>query len=346
MIKIDDFAFCFFSTNDSDILNQQIIVDQLLETYNIEYWFRKNRNLNMYVSFSQMVNDAIDDTDSEFMIFCNPKTIPTVNDIEFIIEKLSTGYCFASAVSFGLFGFSKELIRQIGMLDERFIGGGFEDNDFAIRLLEFGKASWWGYNTINYLPIYSKSNNLKHISTSIFYQKYYVNEDIKEITINSHFFNHKKISKRHQKNNPLIFESWLDSNSNCGDGIFGDYLMNYNIRYDDNVKVQKTVEFSLNVIKNNTDLLFELNSHTNLHLVITVVKSLEFGRTVLMDLKLKNNHFFKVDTKEFLINEDYTDPIEIRVFLDDNQIYTNTLSEFEDIKLKYQLPMLSDIKIN
>ena len=232
------------------------------------------------------------------------------------------------------------------MLDERFIGGGFEDNDFAIRLLEFGKASWWGYNTINYLPIYSKSNNLKHISTSIFYQKYYVNEDIKEITINSHFFNHKKISKRHQKNNPLIFESWLDSNSNCGDGIFGDYLMNYNIRYDDNVKVQKTVEFSLNVIKNNTDLLFELNSHTNLHLVITVVKSLEFGRTVLMDLKLKNNHFFKVDTKEFLINEDYTDPIEIRVFLDDNQIYTNTLSEFEDIKLKYQLPMLSDIKIN
>jgi hypothetical protein len=291
-----------------------------------------------------MVNDAIDDTDSEFMIFCNPKTIPTVNDIEFIIEKLSTGYCFASAVSFGLFGFSKELIRQIGMLDERFIGGGFEDNDFAIRLLEFGKASWWGYNTINYLPIYSKSNNLKHISTSIFNQKYNIDEEMKEIIINSHFFNHKKISKRHQKNNPSIFESWLGNNSNYGDGIFGDYLMNYKIKYNDKVKVQELVEFSLNITKNNTHLVFELNSHTNLHLIITIVKSLEFDRTILSEFKLKNNYFFSVDSTEFLINEDYVDPIEIRVFLDDNQIYTNTLSEFEDIKLKYKLPMWVDIK--
>ena len=298
----------------------------------------------MYLSFSQMVNDAIDDTDSEFMIFCNPKTILEVNDIEFIIGKLSEGYCFVSTVSFGLFGLSKELIRRIGMLDERFIGGGFEDNDFAIRLLEFDKASWWGYNKNGYNSFYSKSNNLKHISTSIFHQKYDINEGIKEITINSHFFNHKKISKRHKENNLLVFESWMDSSNNYGDGIFGEYLTDYKIKYNDNVKTQEIVEFSLDIVKKDTNLLFELNSYVDLHLIITVTKSFDFGRTVLADFKLKNNHFFKVDAKKFLINEDYSDPIEVRVFLDDNQIYTNTLSEFEDIKLKYKLPMWVNIK--
>lgn len=344
MININKFAFCFFSSDVNDVVKQDIELTKLSGQFQIERHYRHERNSGLYLSFSQMVNDAIDDTDSEFMIFCNPKTILTINDIKFILENLSSGYCFVSTVSFGLFGFSKELIRQIGMLDERFIGGGFEDNDFAIRLLEFGKSSWWGYNKEGYNLYYSKSNNLKHISSSIFHQKYNVNEEIKEITINSHFFNHKKISKRHQKNNPSIFKSWLGNNSNYGDGIFGDYLMNYKIKYNDKVKVQELVEFSLNVTKNNTHLVFELNSHTNLHLIITIVKSLEFDRTILSEFKLKNDSFFSVDSTEFLINEDYVDPIEIRVFLDDNQIYTNTLSEFDDIKLKYKLPMWVDIK--
>jgi hypothetical protein len=344
MININKFAFCFFSSDVNDVVKQDIELTKLSGQFQIERHYRHERNSGLYLSFSQMVNDAIDDTDSEFMIFCNPKTILTINDIKFILEKLSSGYCFVSTVSFGLFGFSKELIRQIGMLDERFIGGGFEDNDFAIRLLEFGKSSWWGYNKEGYNLYYSKSNNLKHISSSIFHQKYNVNEEIKEIAINSHFFNHKKISKRHQKNNLPIFESWLGNNSNYGDGIFGDYLMNYKIKYNDKVKVQELVEFSLNVTKNNTHLVFELNSYTNLHLIITIVKSLEFNRTILSEFKLKNNSFFSVDSTEFLINEDYVDPIEIRVFLDDNQIYTNTLSEFDDIKLKYKLPMWVDIK--
>jgi hypothetical protein len=344
MININKFAFCFLSSDTNDVVRQDLELTKLSAQFQIERHYRHERNSGLYLSFSQMVNDAIDDTDSEFMIFCNPKTILNIKNIKNILEKLSTGYCFASTVSFGLFGFSKELIRNIGMLDERFVGGGFEDNDFAIRLLEFGKASWWGYDTINYIQRYSNSHNLKHMSTSIFHQKYNINEGIKEIIINSHFFNHKKISKRHQENNPLIFESWLDNISNYGDGIFGDYLMNYTIGYNKNVKTQEIVEFSLNIHKQNTSLLFELNSYSNLHLTIAIVKSFDFGRTVLSDFKLKSNYFFKVDTKEFLINEDYVDPIEVRVFLDDNQIYTNTLSDFEDIKLKYKLPMWVDVK--
>ena len=100
MIDIDKFSFCFFSLDINDVIRQEIEITKLSNKFQIERHYRHKRNSGMYLSFSKMVNDAIDDTDSEFMIFCNPKTIPTVNDIEFIIEKLTTGYCFASAVSF------------------------------------------------------------------------------------------------------------------------------------------------------------------------------------------------------------------------------------------------------
>ena len=64
----------------------------------------------------------------------NPKTNFNKDDILKIIDKLSNGFCFVSIVNFGLFGFTKELIRRIGMLDETFLFGEYEDNDFALRL--------------------------------------------------------------------------------------------------------------------------------------------------------------------------------------------------------------------
>ena len=117
MIEINNFAFCFLSQHVEDIQRQELELTKLSDKFLIERWYRKDRNESNYTSFSQMINDAIDDTDSEFMIFCNPKTNFTHEDIEFMIDKLSNGYCFVSLVSFGFFGFPKELIRQVGMLD-------------------------------------------------------------------------------------------------------------------------------------------------------------------------------------------------------------------------------------
>ena len=89
MIKIDEFAFCFFSSDVSTVIEQENELTKLSDKFLIERWYRHDRNSGKYTSFSQMVNDAIDDTDSEFMIFCNPKTKFTSTDIEFIINKLS-----------------------------------------------------------------------------------------------------------------------------------------------------------------------------------------------------------------------------------------------------------------
>jgi len=337
MITINDFAFCFFATNQSDIDRQDDELKILSQKYKIERWYRRDRNPFNYLSFSQMVNDAIDDTDSEFMIFCNPKTILKKNDLEFILDKLSNGYCFTSTVSFGLFGFSKELIRHMGMLDERFIGGGWEDNDFAIRLLDFGKACWWGYDKSSYNGYFSKSQNLKHISTSIFQQKYQILIDKKIIIVNEQHFKHKQISPRHKQKNLKIFESWLDSSHNYGNNIFGKYLNQYQILHNKKSKKEILTKFEVKISYINHEFFIEFNSDVNISLNFTVLKNLSHGRTVLLDNFLTQNTWYGSYIPDV---SDYFDSVEVRLFIQDNQIYNNTINLGSNLVFDFCIPVL------
>jgi hypothetical protein len=334
-IKINEFAFCFFSSDVNDVIRQESDLISLVEKYQIEKWYRHVRNKSRYVSFSQMVNDAIDDTDSEFMIFCNPKTYFKSSDIEFIVEKLSNGYCFASVVSFGLFGFSKELIRHIGMLDERFIGGEWEDDDFAIRLKHLSKAAWWGYDYSKYDSNWSKSGNMKHITRSIFNQKYEINENT--IEINSNWFSHKKISKRHRKNNTEISNSWLDITHSGGNGKMYDYLKNY-----DTVVVNKNTkeiiaDFNFILERNNNNYRVELLSNSDIKLHIVFTSYLLDGRKFLWGESVNSNTW-----KTF--NFKYDNKVEVRLYLEDNQIYNTIIPEQHTVNLKFSLPV--NTKIN
>jgi len=337
MITIDEFAFCFFSTSQSDMDRQETELDKLSDKYHIEKWYRKERNPLNYLSFSQMVNDGVDDTDSEFMIFCNPKTILKISDIEFILDKLSNGYCFASKVSFGLFGMSKELIRRVGMLDERFIGGGWEDNDFAIRLLDFGKATWWEYDFSGYDGYFSRSQNLKHLSTSIFRKKYNINNNKKTVTINNQFYSHKKISNRHSNTNLEIYNSWLDSSHNQGDLIFGEYLTDYNIERNDTTRTEYFTDFQINITYNDSNFFIELLSDYNVSVGFTVLKDSLNGRTVLIDSHLTKNTWYRSHIPN--INSYYGN-IEVRLFVDDNQFYNNTINLGKELVLNFSLPVL------
>jgi hypothetical protein len=331
MIKIDEFAFCFFSSDITNVVIQESEVTKLSSNYLIERWYRHDRNIGKYVSFSQMVNDAIDDTDSEFMIFCNPKTIFKTKDIEFIIDKLSNGYCFVSVVSFGLFGFSKELIRRIGMLDERFINGEFEDDDFAIRLRHFNKAVWWGYDYDKYDSNWSKSGNLKHITKSIFNQKYEINSD--KIIINQDFFTHKKISKRHRKTLQYIYDSWLDNNHNGGNGKVSEYLTKYSttlVKYNMNETI---VDFDFKLDRSREDFRTELLSDNNIDIFILFLSYLDDGRKVLWSEKINSNTWKSIHIP-------YNNPIEIRLFIDDNQIYNNIIDIETNLSIKFKLPLI------
>jgi len=331
MIKIDEFAFCFFSSDVSTVIEQENELTKLSDKYLIERWYRHDRNSGKYVSFSQMVNDAIDDTDSEFMIFCNPKTKFTSSDIEFVLDKLSNGYCFASVVSFGFFGFSKELIRRIGMLDERFINGEWEDDDFAIRLKHFAKAVWWEYDTTKYDSNWSTSGNLKHITLSIFNQKYQIIND--NILIDKNLFSHKKISKRHRKSNSEIYNSWLSEKYNSGTGKMIDYLTKYSTKLIDYKLKQENINFNFKVLRENNSYRIDLFCNTNIKLYIVFIKTIDDNRQVLWSDSISNDTW---KTFEIYYNND----VEIRLFLDDNQIYTNIISMDTNLDLNFKLPKI------
>lgn len=331
MIKIEEFAFCFFSSDVDIVVEQEKELTKLSDKYLIERWYRHDRNVGKYVSFSQMVNDAIDDTDCEFMIFCNPKTKFTYSDIEFIINKLSNGYCFASVVSFGFFGFSKELIRRIGMLDERFINGEWEDDDFAIRLKHLNKATWWEYDYEKYENNWSKSGNMKHITSSIFKQKYEIIEDV--IWIDDNFFKHKKISKRHRKSNKEIYNSWFSSDHNGGSGKMFDYLTKYTTKMIYPKVIEQVVDFNFNLIRDNSEYRIELLSNHNFTCNFVFLKHLSDDRKLLLSDEIRSNTW-----KTF--NIPYNNEVEIRLFLDDNQIYNNIINISSDTSIKFKLPKI------
>lgn len=330
MIKIDNFAFCFFSNDVNRVIEQEKEIIKLTSKYQIERWYRHDRVEGKYTSFSQMVNDAIDDTDSEFMIFCNPKTNFESNDIETILDKLSNGYCLATVVSFGLFGFSKELIRHIGMMDERFINGEWEDNDFAIRLNHFGKAVYWMYDYDKYATMRTKAPNLTYITQSIFHDKYNVTDN--EIFIDKSLFNHKKISKRHRISKPYIYESWLDHNHSVTDCYIEDFLFK-KTHIIEPLIVEKNISLKLKIQRDYEDFRFELSSVDNIKLFFSILKTFEDGRTSMWNNGINSNSWCTL--KVFHKNE-----MELRLFLNDNQFFVTILNPVEDLELGFKVPAI------
>jgi len=89
-----------------------------------------------YPSFSKLVNDAIIKSSDEIVIFCSHRVRPKPSEVDKIISLLKQGYGLVGLYRFAFFGFTKELIRRIGFFDETFLLGGWEDDDFVVRLLE------------------------------------------------------------------------------------------------------------------------------------------------------------------------------------------------------------------
>lgn len=330
MIKIENFAFCFFSLDQNRVDFQESIVDSMRERYSIEKWFRSERMPEKYLSFSQMVNDAIDDTESEFMIFCNPKTEFSDSDVEKILQKLSSGYCFASIVSFGFFGLSKELIRQVGMLDERFINGEWEDNDFAIRLNLLNKAVYWGYDSGKYKFERQKSPNLGYISQSIFADKYKILEDV--ILADKSMLKHKKISKRHQQNRDDIYNSWLSKENSFCDCFLKDFLEK-KVQLVDVEWTEKTVDIQIRLERNLDNFKFELQTSSPIKVFFSVLENVEIGRKCLWNNSLENNTWI---TFQAFCQEE----VEVRFFLNDNQFYVNTLKPLDISEINLRIPSI------
>ena len=95
-----------------------------------------------YPSFSKLVNECTAKADNEIVIMMSDKMLPTAANVQKAVSLINQGYGLVGLYRFGFFGFKKQLMRQIGMMDERFVGGGYEDDDFYIRLKEANIAMY------------------------------------------------------------------------------------------------------------------------------------------------------------------------------------------------------------
>jgi len=102
------------------------------------------KNGEGYPSFSKLINDCVIESPTEIIIICNDKARPRKEHIDKVLNLLEQGYGFAGLYAWGFFGFKKELFRRIGFMDERFIGGNYEDCDYLRRMMEADIAM---YNT-------------------------------------------------------------------------------------------------------------------------------------------------------------------------------------------------------
>lgn len=116
-----------------------------------------------YDSFSKLVNSCVASSPTETVIIMSDKVLPTQEHVQKALTLLESGYAFVGLYSFAFFAFKKEVFRKIGMMDERYLGGGFEDYDFFVRLREANlsvyttlevpytlSASSWDYDSNSY----------------------------------------------------------------------------------------------------------------------------------------------------------------------------------------------------
>jgi hypothetical protein len=135
MSKIKEITICLHCGCSRDLVNWQMqLLSPLSENYNIHWNNRIDRHPGSYDSYSELINDCIVTSPTEYIIFINDRTTPSVEEVLHILELLESGYAAATKYSVGFMGFSKELIRKIGWWDERYYGGGYEDDDFVLRL--------------------------------------------------------------------------------------------------------------------------------------------------------------------------------------------------------------------
>ena len=161
---------CFLISNKPHLYNEVI---KNLKNESVNYFDGTNVK-----SFANLVNSCVNSCKTEIVIIMSDKMRPIDHNIYKTIELLNHGYAFVGMYRFGFFGFKKELFRKIGPLDERYIGGCFEDDDFYIRMREANLALYLSQE-VKYIKTSSSWNH--SLSKEHFYKKWFFNEQDKKV---------------------------------------------------------------------------------------------------------------------------------------------------------------------
>lgn len=349
--RINDFLKYLLPKKISIILlsdDEKIIFEQknklTNENYDIEFYTPKLINKINYNSFSNLINESINECSNEFMIFVNPKCIVKKDDIDFILKKLHIGYGLVTKIGFGYFGTTKQLFREIGLFDENFIGGEWEDNDFALRLKLNNIAVYAEYdeNNYDYNQSFSYYNKKRGSSLSYFLQKWNpsnLTNDVNIFNLNKKYSIHKKISKHLTNITNDIKYYWLSFDQS---DIYSNYyifnnIKNCIIKIDNKNLIKKICKLNLKIESQNLKYFkISLNSQDDFDDFLTIsildVSNLN-NHHCYSNGYLKNNQFWS-DT----INSNSL--LEIRIYHKTDLLYSNIL--FEDIDLLLKLNLICD----
>jgi hypothetical protein len=199
-----------------------------------------------------------------------------------------------------------------------------------------GKASLIWYNYEKYeVDNVSRGVNLKYITQSIFDQKYQIDGD--RILIDKNFFQHKKISKRHRKMDHSIYDSWLDSSHTWGNHNIASYFSQYKTELIKPEVKEEIVDFRFKLNRENGGFRVELLSDQKMTIQFDLLSDIK-TRNLIWRNKISNNEW---KTMGIFCDEE----IEIRLYMDDNQIYNSTLEKIDSLDLKFKLPKIIKIEI-
>jgi hypothetical protein len=334
-------AICLFASENEKIKEQLDTINSFNLPYELEFWLRNKKNPNSYNSFSQMVNEAIDDTDSEFMIFINPKTIFEKDDFLSIILKLCSGYCFVSLVGLGLFGSTKELFRNIGMMDERYIGSTLEDDDLCLRLNLFNKAVYYGYDKKKYENTTSYNPLIRGTSTLIFIKKWNYDKNNVECYIQKKDLINKQISKKHNSNNIEIYNSWMSKENSFVQSHVGNKVINNKINIIENLEdIKKLTQCNIQIKRNKNDFFIDYkNKNVNTYPLLFLVYKNNNGNYLPLSGRIcKPNFWHMLDPfvesfSEYEENAVY----QIRIYSEESIVYVNNFEGDFDEKITLNL---------
>ena len=308
---------CFIGGNvERTNIQQDSIINQNND-YEFFFWRRCDKFEGYYYTWSQIANECISESPNEYIIFINPKVDPLISDIDHMIDKLISGYCFVSVIGTGYCGTTVELFRNIGLFDERYFGSEYEDDDFSMRLKMFNKAIIWGYDFSRYPEKESPLSPNRGCALSFFEKKWNMISE-NEYLLDMNLYSTQKKLHGHILNskNNLISESWMDyTESEFSDhhvGLRGRFAkISEDTRNDETVRTSGKIRLWADSGKCNAS--FECDIQTRVYIVfVNAENDREFNLSSRITLNPGTWHSDYIDANNGL---------EIKVFHEGEKIY-------------------------
>jgi hypothetical protein len=322
-MKIERISVCFLSKDMEVSMNQMLAIDKSSLRFEMVPFFAAERK-KYYQSYSQLANEAIDDSECEFMIFINPKSIVSSDDLNILANLLESGYCMAGLFGFAFCGFSKQLIREIGMFDEGFLAGEYEDVDMLLRIRMHDKAVWFDYDWNKYNYYRSKCQPLRGSSLSYFWKKW----RRKDSLLKKLDWQEKNISTRNNSERPEISASWKSWDQSYGQGALWEEISNYSIDCTGWEEREEDVKFTIRFSFNDT---IKVTLFSDKDICISFFL-LEEDRTPFYMHLVNSGYYHEVNIGNF-------ESMELRIYLDGIPIYMNRISKGCEYSQDFNLPV-------